>query len=94
MGISLGLVGLGSFGECFAPLFAAHPLVDSIVLCDAAGEKMKVIADDPIVAKKLRENGCYESYDDILKTDVDGIVLITQPWLHAPQAKQAMDKGQ
>ena len=32
MGIKIGLVGLGSFGRCFAPLFAAHPGVDSVLL--------------------------------------------------------------
>jgi hypothetical protein len=34
MGISLGLVGLGSFGSSFARLFKNHPLVDRIGLCD------------------------------------------------------------
>ena len=32
MGISLGLVGLGSFGSGFAELFKRHPLVDRIAL--------------------------------------------------------------
>ncbi len=33
MGIKLGLVGLGAFGSGFVPLFANHPLVDSVILC-------------------------------------------------------------
>ena len=34
MGISIGLVGLGSFGGAFAPLFKSHPRVDRIGVCD------------------------------------------------------------
>jgi predicted dehydrogenase len=93
MGISLGLVGLGSFGSSFAPLFSAHPLVDRTALCDAAGEKITDVLKDPIVARKVNDRDVSENYEDILKTDVDAIVLITQPWLHAPQALQAMESG-
>ena len=53
MGIKLGLVGLGSFGTGFAPIFAAHPLVDSVVLCDAEPDRIQKIAALPAVAAKL-----------------------------------------
>lgn len=38
MGISLGLVGLSSFGRAFADLFMSHPEVDRIALCDLEQE--------------------------------------------------------
>ena len=34
MGISIGMVGLGSFASCFVDLFKSHPLVDRIAFCD------------------------------------------------------------
>ena len=49
MGIKLGLAGLGAFGTVFAPLFASHPLVDAIYLCDAEAEKIKQNAENPAV---------------------------------------------
>ena len=53
MGIKLGLAGLGAFGTVFAPLFASHPLVDAIYLCDAEADKIKQNAENPAVAAKL-----------------------------------------
>lgn len=47
MGISLGLVGLGSFGSSFARLFKNHPLVDRIGLCDLEPEGVARFADNP-----------------------------------------------
>lgn len=93
MGISIGLVGLGQFGRCFAPLFAAHPGVDSVLLCDAEESRLKKWADDPIVRRKLARGGCFTSFDDLCGADCDAIAIITQPWLHAPQAIQAMESG-
>ena len=93
MGIKIGLVGLGSFGRCFAPLFAAHPGVDSVLLCDAEETKVKKWAENPLIQKKLAKDGCFASFDDLCKTDCDAVAIITQPWLHAPQALQAMEAG-
>ena len=93
MGIKIGLLGLGSFGSAFAPLFAAHPGVDSILLCDAEESKVKRWAENPLIQKKLAKDGCVSSLDDLCKTDCDAIAIITQPWLHAPQAIQAMEAG-
>lgn len=94
MGIKLGLVGLGSFGSCFAPLFASHPLVDGVVLCDAEESKLERWANDPVVSAKLIKGGCYTSLDDLCKErKCDAVVIITQPWLHAPQCIQVMEAG-
>lgn len=93
MGIRLGLVGLGSFGAAFANLFRAHPLVDRIALCDREPERVARFADDPGFRSKFNPADTYASLDDICKADLDAIVLITQPWLHAAQAIQAMTSG-
>ncbi len=93
MGISIGLVGLGSFGSCFAPLFKNHPLVDRIGLCDREPSLLARFAGDPFYADKLNPRDCYDSLDAICRADFDALVIITQPWLHAPQCIQAMASG-
>jgi predicted dehydrogenase len=93
MGISLGLVGLGSFGRQFADMFMAHPLVDRIALCDREADRMKVFAEKPSWQAKFNARDMYPSLDAICASDLDALVIITQPWLHAPQAVQAMEAG-
>lgn len=93
MGISVGLVGLGSFGSCFAPLFNSHPLVDRIALCDREPDRIRSLAEQPAFQAKLKPGDIYETLDDICRSDLDALVIITQPWLHAPQAVQAMEAG-
>jgi len=93
MGISLGLVGLGSFGSSFAELFKRHPLVDRIALCDREPERIQRFAERESFQDKFSPRDAYESLDEILESDLDALVIITQPWLHAPQALGAMESG-
>ncbi len=93
MGISIGLVGLGSFGACFAPLFKNHPWVDRIGFCDVESDRVARFFNDPFYARKIKAADCYDSLDAICKADFDALVIITQPWLHAPQCIQAMESG-
>ena len=93
MGISLGLVGLGSFGSVFAPLFKSHPLVERVAFCDSNPEALKRFVNDPFYHDKFDKKDAYRSLDEILKADVDALVIITQPWLHAPQCMAAMNAG-
>jgi len=93
MGISLGLVGLGSFGSAFAPLFKAHPLVDRIALCDREPERVARFAENPLFQDKFNPSDAYASLDEICAAGLDALVIITQPWLHAAQAIQAMEAG-
>jgi predicted dehydrogenase len=93
MGISLGLVGLGSFGSAFAPLFKSHPLVDRIAFCDLEPERVKRFADDPFYADKFNPRDTYLSLEEICGAGLDALVIITQPWLHAPQCVHALETG-
>ena len=65
MGISLGLVGLGSFGRAFADLFMSHPLVDRIGLCDLEPERIAVYAQKPSWQAKFDPRDAYTSLDEI-----------------------------
>lgn len=93
MGISVGLVGLGSFGCSFADLFKSHPLVDRVGLCDREPERMERFAKKEWWVDKFDRRDMYTSFDDICASDLDALVVITQPWLHAPQCVQAMESG-
>ncbi|MCD6416413.1 MAG: Gfo/Idh/MocA family oxidoreductase [Planctomycetes bacterium] len=93
MGISIGLVGLGSFGSGFADLFKSHPAVDRVGLCDIEPERVARFAEKESWRDKFDPSDAYGSLDEICKSDLDALVIITQPWLHAPQAIQAMESG-
>jgi len=93
MGVRIGLVGLGSFGSVFAPLFANHPLVSEVLLCDTEPERITRIAEDPLVRRKLARQFAFPSLEEICKAPCDALIIITQPWLHAPQCVQAMEHG-
>ena len=93
MSISLGLVGLGAFGSAFADLFMSHPLVDRIALCDREPERVARFARRESWRQKFHPRDAYTSLDDICRSDVEALVIITQPWLHAPQCIQAMQAG-
>lgn len=87
MGIKLGLVGCGAFGSQFIALAKHHPLVDRFALCDQNPDKLKERGDQHEVAER------YASLDELCRSDLDAVMLITQPWLHAKQAVQVMESG-
>ena len=93
MEISIGLVGLGAFGSAFAELFKSHPLVNRVGLCDREPERVEKFASRESWQDKFNKKDAYASLDDICKSDLDALVIITQPWLHAPQCVQAMESG-
>jgi len=93
MGISIGLVGLGAFGEVFAELFKKHPLVDRVGLCDREPDRIEKFAGLESWKDKFDPKDAYASLEDICKSDLDALVIITQPWLHAPQCIAAMESG-
>lgn len=87
MGITLGIVGVGSFGSGFVELFQKHPLVDRVALCDVQAERLAQCARQFGVAET------YASLDEICRSDLDALAIITQPWLHAPQVVRALEAG-
>ncbi|MSP12915.1 MAG: Gfo/Idh/MocA family oxidoreductase [Chloroflexi bacterium] len=93
MGISIGLVGLGAFGRAFADLFKSHPLVDRVALCDREPERVAVFARKENWQDKFNPRDVYTSLEEICRSDLDALVIITQPWLHAPQCIQALLAG-
>lgn len=88
MGIKVAMVGTGSFAQSFIPLFKAHPLVDGIVLCDLDREKLNENA------RKHGISDTVNSLDEVCtRPDIHATAIITQNWLHAPQAIQSLKAG-
>lgn len=87
MSIKLAVVGTGSFAQCFIPLLAAHPLVTEIILADLDAAKLMAAAERFGVARTL------PSLDAVCGSDVDAVAIITQHWMHAGQARQALLAG-
>ena len=85
--ISIGIVGVGQFGTAFVELFKKHPNVRRVALCDINAPRL---AD---CARRFGITETYASLDDACRSDLDALAIITQPWLHAPQAIQAMQSG-
>jgi predicted dehydrogenase len=87
MGLKVGMVGLGQFGREFVSLYRRHPAVSRLALCDIDSERLAAVAR----AHGISE--CFSSLDEICRTDLDALVIITQPWLHCQQAIQALELG-
>lgn len=87
MGFIVGVCGAGSFSPCFIPLFQAHPEVDEVVLADLVPDRVKKLAEQFGIERT------YASLDELCDSDVDAIAIITQRWMHGPQAIQALKAG-
>lgn len=46
MGVSLGLVGLGSMGGGLAPIFYGHTEVSRVGICDVEPDRLKKFAEN------------------------------------------------
>ena len=87
MGIRIGIVGVGDFARSFIPLFKSHPDVEGVALCDILADRLAERA------REFRVRETFATLDALLASDVDAVVIMTQPWLHAPQAVAAMERG-
>ncbi|MBI3831706.1 MAG: Gfo/Idh/MocA family oxidoreductase [Planctomycetes bacterium] len=87
MGLRVAVVGVGAFARCFIPLFKAHPLVDELTLCDLNAQKLDA------ASREFGVKSTSPSLDEVLTRDIDAVALITQHWMHAPQAVQALRAG-
>ena len=87
MRISIGMVGLGSFGGAFIRHFQDHPLVDRLAFCDLNRRLLDARA------KQFGVSETYDTLDELLASDIRAVVIITQHWLHAGQAAKALKAG-
>lgn len=85
--LSVGIVGLGQFGSGFVKRFRAHPDVRRIAICDVRADRLAEFSRDSGISE------AYGSFDAICQSTLDALVIMTPPWMHAPQAIQAMEAG-
>jgi predicted dehydrogenase len=87
MGMKIGVVGSTGFANAFIPLFKAHPLVEDIAVAELVPERLKTIAE------RYEIKDTYSSLDELCKSDVDAIAIITQRHLHAEHTLQVLKSG-
>ncbi|MDD5603542.1 MAG: Gfo/Idh/MocA family oxidoreductase [Eubacteriales bacterium] len=85
--LKVGFVGCGAFVKNFIPLFKAHPYVESVAVTDLIKERRDEIA------QKFEIKNVYDSFEDMLKGDVNTIAIFVQRQLHGPLAIAALEAG-
>ncbi len=85
--IRLGIVGCGSFVQAFIPLFKAHPYVESVAVTDLIKERREGHA------KKFGITRVFDSYEEMLKSNVNAIAVFVQRELHGPITIAALKAG-
>ena len=87
MSISIGVVGAGQFAPSFLRLWTAHPDV-------TAGAPDRRAAGSPAeMAAKQGVAITYQSFEEMLDSDVDAVAIFTQRWLHGEMAIRALEAG-
>lgn len=83
----LGFLGVGWIGKNRLEALISSNLSENIAICDTDKPNM----DE--VLKILPSVKCHDSLEDLLKENVDGIVIATPSALHAKQAITALEHG-
>lgn len=81
----VGIVGVGAFAQNFIPLFAAHPAIEEVALCDSNADRL---------ADACSKHGIprgFASYQALLESSYDTVALFTQHWTHGPLCIEALD---
>jgi predicted dehydrogenase len=83
--VTIGLVGCGRRGMFDAEIFARHPRARVTAVCD--------IYDDMLAGAAKQYPGArrFKRYEELLKTDVDAVLIATPPFLRPEQFEMAVD---
>ena len=71
MEISVGIVGIGAFASHFVHLFQLHPHVSRVALCDLKADRLAE------AARRFHIQETYQSLDEICRSDLDALAIIT-----------------
>jgi predicted dehydrogenase len=85
--IKIGIVGAGSFGRAFVPLFKAHPAVSAVALADVLPERLAAVAAEFGISET------YASHAAMCRSDMDAVAIFSQRHLHGPQCIEALRHG-
>jgi myo-inositol 2-dehydrogenase / D-chiro-inositol 1-dehydrogenase len=87
--VTVGLLGSGSRGTYVATMLAKNTPARVVALCDLFDEKMqRAKASIGVENPKL-----YKDFHDMLKSDIDAIIIATPVFLHADHFEAAVKAG-
>lgn len=84
--LKVGVVGL-VFGGAFPTIYRDHPDVEQVVICD---KNEKLLQD---FSKKFGFTDTCTDIDELLKTDVDAVHILTNIHTHADLAVRVLEAG-
>lgn len=70
--IRIGIIGLGKMGISHCSILNAHPIVDSLAVCDTSSFIMSAI-------KKYTTMGCYKDYQKMVKEFKPDCIFVATP---------------
>jgi predicted dehydrogenase len=85
--ISIGLVGAGQFARELALLFRLHPGVGDVYVTDLQPERAEELTERDSLS------GVIDSFETLLRSDVDAVAIFTQRWTHGPLVTSALRAG-
>lgn len=85
--VRLGFVGLGWIGRKRLDGIAADPAIEVAALCDTMGSRLDAAASTYCGAVAAT------SLEDVLRTEIDGVVIATPSGFHASQAMRCLARG-
>ena len=87
--VSIGLIGAGNRGTYVAKIAASQPNARVDAICDVYQEKIdKARAEINAPSAKA-----YRDYHELLKSDVDAVIIATPAFLHAEHFEAAVKSG-
>lgn len=89
--VKFGIVGLGR-GMSLMLDSLHEPDLQLTAICDRNPEKLKE-ACQTLAKENITGFACCESFEQLLKEDVDAVVIATDAVCHVPYAVQAMEAG-
>src|SRR3989339_2020370 len=85
--MNVGIIGLGYWGPNLVRNFIAQKNVEKVIACDQRTDRLDFIkAKSPSVLVS-------SSYEEMLKSDIDAVVIATPVQSHYTIAKQALEAG-
>ena len=86
--VGFGVIGTGGWGETHVGVYATHPLVDLVAVCDVREDRVQEVAQEYGVQT------VYTDYRDLLKDErVSAVSIVTPDFAHTEIAIAAAQAG-
>ena len=85
--MKVAIVGAGQFGRSFAALWQLHPDVGEVYVTDVLAERAQEYQ------RQYHLAGAFDTFDEVLGSDVDAVAIFTQRWTHGQMALAALQAG-